>query len=301
MSSRITSTRGGLAVLVAAGVAVVVTMMAVAPDHARSSSTMVRHVVALPAGRVVALPAPLAILHPRPAGRLIASPRDLAVPILKYHSLGEPLRLNSRLCVTGPAFVAQLRYLLDHDYRAVTLQRLYDFWHGRGTLPAHPIVLEFDDGYRGDFTIAAPLLASLHWPGVLNLIAAPRDPRWGMGAEALPAPLVRTLLRYGWEIDSHTLNHPDLRRLAHARLVREVLGSRERLRSLFHVPVNFFSYPFGYHNARVIAEVRAAGYCGADDGGHGFAVPSEIWTLPRIAVVRGETLRTFAWSLRTGL
>ena len=37
-------------------------------------------------------------------------------------------------------------------------------------LPRHPVVLSFDDGYRQDFSVVAPLLHELRWPAVLNLI-----------------------------------------------------------------------------------------------------------------------------------
>ena len=68
------------------------------------------------------------------------------------------------------------------------------------------------------------------------------------------------MLRDGWEIDAHTLTHPDLTTVDAARLRREVAGSRRWLRQTFAVPVNFFAYPSGRYNPAVEAAVRAAGY-----------------------------------------
>ena len=71
------------------------------------------------------------------------------------------------------------------------------------------------------------------------------------------------MLRDGWEIDAHTLTHPDLTTVDAARLRREVAGSRRWLRHAFGVPVDFFAYPSGRYNPTVEAAVRAAGYMGA--------------------------------------
>ena len=91
------------------------------------------------------------------------------MPILRYHVVGipRPGQPHPELFVAPQAFVAQLRYLVAHDYRAITLLQLEEYWRGRGRLPAHPVVFSFDDGYRGDFTTVAPLLRELRWPAVL--------------------------------------------------------------------------------------------------------------------------------------
>ena len=118
------------------------------------------------------LPKPLVVLHPPRSAAAITAPRSLAVPILMYHVIDSP-PAGSRypgLFVSDRDHIAQLRYLAGHGYQAVSLQRLYEFWHGRASLPRHPVVLSFDDGYRPDFSVVAPLLRELHWPAVLNLI-----------------------------------------------------------------------------------------------------------------------------------
>ena len=132
-------------------------------------------------------------------------------------------------------------------------------WHGRAALPHQPVVLSFDDGYRGDYGAAMPILRRRGWPGVLNLLVANLH-RHGWG---LKAWMVRRMIRNGWEVDSHTLTHPDLVTVSRAQLWREVRTSRVVLQRLFHVPVDFFCYPSGDFDAAVIAAVRRAGYLGA--------------------------------------
>ena len=151
-------------------------------------------------------------------------------------------------------------------------------WRGYA-LPRRPVVLTFDDGYREDFTNVRPLLARRHWPGVLNLAVR------NLLDRKLSTPQIRLMIRQGWEIDAHTINHLDLTTLGSSDLRHEVAGSRTWIRRRFHVPVDFFCYPSGRYNSRVLAAVHAAGFFGATIEGFGAASPRDgLLTLPRIRV-----------------
>ncbi len=225
---------------------------------------------------------------------MIAGPRHLPVPILMYHLIGDPPAGEPYpdLFVSLPDFVAQMRYLEAHRFSAVTLKQLLAFWHGKGKLPAKPVVLSFDDGYRGDWQAAAPILQRLGWSGVLNLCLNAVHPHGD-----LPAALVRALVRAGWEVDDHTLTHPDLTTLDAAGLHREIVVSRARLRALTGQSVSFFCYPSGAYDARVIAAVKRAGFKGATTTNYGLAQPTGLFTLARIRVNRGVSLTDFAKAL----
>jgi peptidoglycan/xylan/chitin deacetylase (PgdA/CDA1 family) len=203
------------------------------------------------------------------------------VPILMYHVISSPPAgaPYPDLYVPRADFAAEVAWLAGHGYHAVTLQQVFDSWRGTGTLPAKPVVLSFDDGYLSDVTNALPILKARHWPGVLNLEFRNLQPVWGVRP-----PGVRKLLAAGWELDAHTLTHPDLTTVDAARLKEEVAGSREAIRKRFHVPVNFFCYPAGRYDDRVIAAVQQAGYLGATTTRYGLARPSELYTLARVRV-----------------
>jgi peptidoglycan/xylan/chitin deacetylase (PgdA/CDA1 family) len=216
------------------------------------------------------------------------------VPILMYHVIGSPPSGApfTDLYVSRDDFALQLAWLHAHGYHAVSLRRVYDYWKHGKALPPRPIVLTFDDGYPQDFTAARPLLAQRHWPGVLNL--AVRNLLDGK----LSVPQIRLMIRQGWEVDAHTINHIDLTTLGPAGLRHEVAGSRQWIRRRFHVPVAFFCYPSGRYNARVIAAVRAAGFLGATVEGAGSASPRDgLFTLPRIRVSRSDGVRGLAAKL----
>ena len=221
-------------------------------------------------------------------------PHNRPVPILMYHVIGSPPPGTPfpDLYVGREDFALQLAWLHAHGYHAVSLRRVYDYWKRGDALPPRPIVLTFDDGYPQDFTRARPLLAQRHWPGVLNL--AVRNLLDGK----LTVRQIRLMIRQGWEVDAHTINHIDLTTLDGSSLRHEVAGSRAWIRRRFHVPVDFFCYPSGRYDGRVIAAVRAAGFLGATIEGAGRASPRDgFFTLPRIRVSRSDGVSGLAAKL----
>ena len=147
----------------------------------------------------------------------------------------------SDLWVAPGRFTQQMRALAHAGYHATTLDAVWRAWHGHGSLPRHP-------RRRSPSTTATrasrpPRGACSHrlgWPGVLNLEVKNVGLKGGLARNE-----VRAMLRDGWEIDAHTLTHPDLTTVDAARLRREVAGSRRWLRHAFGVARDFFAYPVG--------------------------------------------------------
>jgi peptidoglycan/xylan/chitin deacetylase (PgdA/CDA1 family) len=233
----------------------------------------------------------------RPRPKPPKGPHDAPVPILMYHVLAPPLpgAPYPDLYVKPADFRRQVAWLAAHGYHAVTLRRVYDYWRGKRALPRKPVVLTFDDGYHSDFTVALPTLRARGWPGVLNLEVRNLRPVWG----TRPG-MVRKLVAAGWEIDAHTLTHPDLTTLDPAELRRQVAGSRAAIRRLFHVPVDFFCYPSGRYDDAVVAAVREAGFLGATTTEEGFARPGSPYTLARLRVDGGDGVAGLAAKLTPG-
>ena len=218
----------------------------------------------------------------------------MPVPILMYHVIAPapPRASYPDLYVGRDDFARQMRWLARHGFHAVTLRQVYDHWRRGATLPRNPVVISFDDGYRSVFRAAFPVLRSLRWSAVVNLKVGNTRVRSGL----LPR-LVRSLIAAGWEIDAHTITHPDLTTLDAVRLRYEVSRSRRWIRRTFRVRADFFCYPSGRHNARVIAAVRAAGYLGATTTEYGLARPSELYTLDRLRINGSDSLARFASKL----
>jgi peptidoglycan/xylan/chitin deacetylase (PgdA/CDA1 family) len=198
-----------------------------------------------------------------------------------------------QLWVSRGRFASAMAALRRAGYNAVTLAAAVDAWRRGGPLPRRPVVITFDDGYRSDYTHAGPVLRRLGWPGVLNLELNNLRPG------DITVPEVRRLIEWGWEIDSHTITHPDLTTLGPAALRHELVGSRAEIRRRFGQPARFFCYPAGRYNATVVAAVRAAGYEAATTEDPGAGVAGKRFTLPRVRVNDTDTAATLLARLRT--
>lgn len=215
------------------------------------------------------------------------------VPILMYHAVSTAPAGTGfpGLFVKPTVFRRQMAYLAKRGYHAATLDQVYGAWEQNGLVPEQPIVISFDDGYRGDYTDAMPILAEREWPGVLNL--SMRNLENG----ELSEEMVREMLDAGWELASHSISHLDLTRMRGKALRREIAGSREALRERFGVPVDSFCYPAGRFDPKVVAEVRAAGYLTATTTVPGLASRAEPLKLRRVRVEGGDGVAGLAAKL----
>jgi peptidoglycan/xylan/chitin deacetylase (PgdA/CDA1 family) len=223
-------------------------------------------------------------------------PTSDPVPILMYHVVADPPAGAAfpELYVGKAAFAGEMDWLARHGFHGVTLHDVLLHWQHGAPLPAHPIVVSFDDGYRSQAVTAAPILHDHGWPGVINLTVRNTTDFWG-----LPPARVRALMTEGWEVAAHSETHPDLTKVDDAQLREEVAGSRAKLRGLFNAPVEFFCYPAGRLDERVVAAVRDAGYSGATTTALGLGTPADMFRLARIRINRSDGVGGLAEKLRS--
>jgi peptidoglycan/xylan/chitin deacetylase (PgdA/CDA1 family) len=244
------------------------------------------HVRRAAAAGVLALAATLAAPHVT----VSAAQSDGAVPILMYHVIATPFATSPfpGLYVSPAEFAAQMHALAAAGYEAVTLDHVRSAWLGHAALPAHPIVITFDNGYRTQFTEALPILRRLDWVGVenLQLSGLPRS------EGGLTAREVSSLVAAGWELDTQGYSHVDLNDLGPSQLRHEIGAARVALRRRYGVPVNWFCYPSGDYDLAVVEAVQAAGFVGSTTVVPGWARPSDVpYVLPRLRVLGGTTPR----------
>ena len=80
---------------------------------------------------------------------------DVKVLVLNYHMVNS---MFISLAVEPEDFDWQMKYLVDHGYHTISIDELYDFLAGQGTLPDRPVLITFDDGYVDNYTNAYPIL-----------------------------------------------------------------------------------------------------------------------------------------------
>lgn len=171
--------------------------------------------------------------------------------VLTFHGVDAS---GSVLSIHPDALRSLLRGIRAAGHAVVSLRELLE-------RPAAPdrVALTFDDGLRSVHGAALPVLqeegavATLFlttghvggendWPG--QPAVAPRFPMMDWDQ-------VGALLRAGWEVQSHTVHHPDLRRLSDAEIRDELGGAARDLEERLGVRPDQLAYPYGAWDPRV--------------------------------------------------
>ena len=223
-------------------------------------------------------------------------PESVNVPILMYHYVSElppDADVYRRdLTVLPERFEAQLHYLFREGYQTVTLADVHARLSTGKPLPARPIVLTFDDGYKDAYTIVTPLLQQFGFVGEFFVLATPAH------YEAEPYLTwneMHEMATAGMSMQAHGRDHVDLTNRTYDFLVYQILGGREAVEAHTGVPVHFFCYPSGRHDADAEAVVASAGYLGAvtTAWGNGLSLDN-AYTWPRIRIKGAWDLDRYA-------
>jgi peptidoglycan/xylan/chitin deacetylase (PgdA/CDA1 family) len=195
--------------------------------------------------------------------------------------------------VTPEQLTDQLRYLVDRGYSGVTFSEAV-----RGEAAGKIVAVTFDDGYRSVFELARPILEQFGMRGTVFMttdfvgrqgpMAWPGIDEWiGGEHERELAPMsweqARSLAEAGWEIGSHTKSHPRLSRVSDDQLEDELAGSRRECERMLDIGCRSIAFPYGDHDARVVAAAAAAGYSAAATLPSGNPAPSPL-SWPRIGI-----------------
>jgi peptidoglycan/xylan/chitin deacetylase (PgdA/CDA1 family) len=196
-----------------------------------------------------------------PALASSADVRTLDVPILMYHRIDflKPTlpSITRRLTVAPADFARQMEWLKRNGYHSLTQQQLLAALRDGRPLPARPVVITFDDGYRDVLGKASPVIRRLHLHATEYVISGRLH---GTDPSFLTAPELRVLEQRGIQVGSHTVTHADLPILTDAEVVHELTASKHTLERAVGHPVPWFAYPYGAYDPRVVSLVAGAGY-----------------------------------------
>ena len=170
--------------------------------------------------------------------------------IVTFHRVNDWMVEDPITCGTG-RFEEFCRFFKRH-FRVVPLsEQISGCREGRnmgGTLS-----ITFDDGYRDNMEIAAPILKRLELPAAFfvatGFIGTDYTPPWDRQltrqAGWMDWDQVRELRKMGFEIGAHTNRHVDLATLDSESVRAELVECREMLMRELAEPVTLFAYPFG--------------------------------------------------------
>ncbi|MET3495525.1 poly-beta-1,6-N-acetyl-D-glucosamine N-deacetylase PgaB [Variovorax boronicumulans] len=122
---------------------------------------------------LVALALP-ALAQPLPP----ADPDDgVSFRVLSFHDVRTNVRASfetspEETAIDERSLAEVFAWLQYNGYHPVSLQQIVDARAGRKPLPARPVLLTFDDGYRSAYTKVFPLLQRYRYPAVLALVTS---------------------------------------------------------------------------------------------------------------------------------
>ena len=204
--------------------------------------------------------APFPTVHP---GALNAR-----VPIMMYHDILPVKQIPYDL--TPTELRQHFEQIKSSQLTPISLDQLIAHLRTGSLLPEKPILLTFDDGYGGHYRYAYPLLKEYGYPAVFSIHTS-----WvgvNVGRTHVSWQELRTMAQDPLvTIASHSKTHPALTRLSNQKLAQEVVDSKKILEARLDRPVKYFTYPYGFHDARVKQAVAKAHYLAA----LAYAVPTE--------------------------
>ena len=190
--------------------------------------------------------------------------RTVRVPILMYHRIavlaGDEPAVTVDLTVNPGEFTLQMQWLQDNGYTSITQMQLYRALEEGKPLPDKPVMITFDDGYRGIATIAAPIMTRVEMVGTAYVITdrianlKKTAPTWMTWSQ------LRTLEQRGWDIGSHTVAHTEIPSMTPEAGLKTLRASRFALEKHLAHPVQWFCYPAGSVDPASVELVKQAGY-----------------------------------------
>lgn len=180
--------------------------------------------------------------------------------ILMYHSIGKAVRGHETgtelYSVSEENFHDQMQYIAK-TLRDSPLGNLRNSFGGDRPYKygdSHCLIT-FDDGFLNNYRIAFPVLREFELKAyffiTINRIGCPGYMNWEK---------IRELHSAGMTIGSHGMTHAILDGQSEEDLDYEIKWSKKILEEKLGAAVDYFSVPRGFHNKRVIAKAKEAGY-----------------------------------------
>jgi len=184
----------------------------------------------------------------------VIKPYGKSVPVLMYHSI--TYEKGNPICLPIKKFKEQMKYLKDNGYYTITLMNLYEYLMNNTPIPEKSIVLTFDDGYENNYTDMFPVLKKYNFKATIFVITSNIDKY----NKSMTSKQLLEMEKYGVDIESHTVNHENLKMLSKNKQLKTLVQSKKDLERILNKQINFFAYPYGWYNKSAIEAVKEAGY-----------------------------------------
>ena len=218
---------------------------------------------------------------------LLGSDRKI-ISVLCYHSISDEKYSHA---INLEKFSEQMEKI-SHYAKFVSLDEIVGVLDGRKmTVPC--VAVTFDDGYK-DLTKVIPVLKKYNIPATVFVMSEPEKVDvGGIGNKInlLTLEEIKYLHSQGVAVGAHSATHADFRNLNEAKIKYEIVESKKILEDRLGFGVDYFAYPRGVYNEKIVEAVKRAGFkeaftieaCGIKQG-------KNRWLIPRTTVTKGHKL-----------
>ncbi|MCE5223827.1 polysaccharide deacetylase family protein [bacterium] len=247
------------------------------------------------------------VLYPKQKTSIQYFPDGLIV--LNYHDI-QPK--GGTYAKSKEAFELDMQYIQKNGFNPVSPTVFLNFLEGKAELPNKPVLITFDDGLKGVYQYAYPILKAYGYQAMLFIIVSRIDnnPDYLTWKEIYELQSSRV-----FSIESHTFNSHffvDDENGRHAalvsyltlpdgsietndqykkRIIDDLNKSKEMIEEKLDKKVHFLSIPFGIGNQSLNVLLLQADFKGSFTSGGGVnPLPFNSWDIKRITILNTDDL-----------
>jgi len=178
--------------------------------------------------------------------------------VLMYHKISAD-GYNDYLTVPAAALEAQFKYLVNENYSPISFSDLVKHVRCGKTLPAKPVLITFDDGYRDNYTVMYPLLKKYGMKANIFLVPSFLEQQGSAanGEEYLSLHDIQAMDRQLVEYGLHSFDHKSYKMLSAAEIDMDIAKTKARLITM-NIPFQpCLAFPYGAFPKRNPAKLAA--------------------------------------------
>jgi peptidoglycan/xylan/chitin deacetylase (PgdA/CDA1 family) len=184
------------------------------------------------------------------------------VPILCYHQIRDWAASDSKgardYIIPVQPFKDQMQMLADSGYHSILPDQLMAYLTKGTPLPSKPVMITFDDTDDDQFVIAKPELDKHKFKGVFFLMTVSIGRPKYMTKEQ-----IKQLADEGHQIAAHTWDHHMVTKYDTADYTLQLKKPKATIEAIIGKKVDYFAYPFGLWNDKILQPLKDAGYTAA--------------------------------------
>ncbi len=185
--------------------------------------------------------------------------KNLRIPIILYHEITEekPERSLSYMRTTKENFEKQIQGLLEYGYTVISYNDLIAYDKGEKALPEKVVLIDFDDGYLGNYLYAFEIVKKYNIPiniyVVDDLVGTPGYFSWEQAKEMSDSGLV--------SINSHGKTHIFYDKETKETLLEHIEYAHNNIeKNVGKEVTKVFTYPYGAYTNEELEVLKKAGF-----------------------------------------